>query len=242
VDGPITPDIYIEGKNTFLCNNIFFTGGSAVIGQGTDIITTAGGIFQMSNNLFQGNVNSTFSAYDQAPVFGNPLFEDPGEGLARGFILQDGSPALQSAKLFDEPEFHMAGKGIFKDIPSVPKEDMFGNPVNLQHTSNIGAYNGIPWATGFTDRQILRDEISIVPNPATDHLVVVFKSELTRLARIGLTDLSGRVLYNTGRLALAGENRMRIQLPETLSPGIYMLYIQKDGYQSGKSFLVKEKE
>ncbi|MCA1746916.1 MAG: right-handed parallel beta-helix repeat-containing protein, partial [Bacteroidales bacterium] len=126
----LTPNIYIEGKNTFIYNNIFYTAHDAVIGEATDVIISPGSTLEMSNNLFFGTINGSFSSLDEAPDFSDPLLSDPGEQAPGGYTLLPDSPALSVGKTFEEPGFPMAGKGIFKDVTAYPERDFFGNAVD----------------------------------------------------------------------------------------------------------------
>ncbi len=142
VGGDITPDIDIEAANTYVYNNIFYVTDNAKIGEIYSVENTGGGVLTMDNNLFFGNVNSALSDLDEASIFANPRYHQPGILNAEGYKLEEGSPAINTARDFTEPLFPHAGIGIFKYITANATQDYFGNPVDLNSSPHIGAFNG----------------------------------------------------------------------------------------------------
>ncbi len=136
------PDITLFSEDTYIYNNIFKQTGSGQIGEVVDISIQNGGEFIVSNNLFQGNINTAFSNLDVSPVFANPNFQNEGATNIDGYKLSSNSAAIDAGKIFPEPTFPMAGQGIFHDITLVPQSDMYGNDVDLAtFLPNIGADN-----------------------------------------------------------------------------------------------------
>lgn len=95
-----------------------------------------------TNILFGGSFKFNFKALDSYRKEVDPKFVDTGMRHFSGYKLLSSSPALGSALPFSEPIFPLAGNGIFAAITSKASKDIFGNPVNLATTTNIGAYNG----------------------------------------------------------------------------------------------------
>jgi hypothetical protein len=224
----LTPDIYIEGKNTFIYNNIFYTAADAVMGETTDVIISPGSVLEMSNNLFFGNVNGAFSSLDDAPVFGDPLLFDPGSQSPEGYTLLPESPALSVGKTFEEPAFPMAGKGIFKDVSIYPEQDLFGNAVDVRAVApHIGAFNGDPDGTSILPSvSFSAVEIKLFPNPVRETLTTMIVSAAEAEAGIHITDMTGRSVLKINRFIVPGENLLRIAIPNSLKNGFYLLNIQ----------------
>ena len=143
VGGDMTPDIDIEAANTYVYNNIFYVTDNAKIGEIYSVENTGGGVLTMDNNLFFGHVNSDFSDLDEASILANPRYHQPGILNGEGYKLEEGSPAINTARDFTEPLFPQAGIGIFQDITANATQDYFGNPVDLNSSPHIGAFNGI---------------------------------------------------------------------------------------------------
>jgi hypothetical protein len=265
VDRALTPDIAIDGKNTFIYNNIFVASGPATIGQTVDVTIAPGASLEMSNNLFYGNVDERFTALDQAPVSGDPLFSAPdgsphdGSGpdafrpapevfrsaqeafqsAPDAFRLGADSPALDAGTTFSEPVFPMAGKGIFREVHPVADTDMFGNAVDLSGTPpNIGAYNGDPLIQALPGLPVLEGALQLYPNPAREYLVVPLEIQAPVHVRAVVTDLSGRVVHSSGLNLLPGERGIRLQLPAHLQDGNYLLRLIRDGKEVSAPFQV----
>ncbi|MEN8247379.1 MAG: Ig-like domain-containing protein [Bacteroidota bacterium] len=144
VGGNLTPDIKLSGANTYIYNNIFQTSDDAFIGNSCTL-SEINGSFSVDNNIFFGSIKSKFTDLDQAALFANPRYNQPGSlDSGDGYKLEEGSPALNTAKSFVEPPFPQAGIGIFKDVTANATKDFFGNPVDLSTGAHIGAFNGAP--------------------------------------------------------------------------------------------------
>ena len=239
VDRAQTPDIFIDGKNTFIYNNIFATSGAGTIGETVDVTTAPGGTLQMSGNLFFGNVNQEFTSLDNAPLFGDPLFAGPGTATPEAFQLGEESPALGSGITFSEPLFPMAGKGIFSQVQPVPDTDMFGNAVDLSGTPpNIGAYNGDPTVQSIGGMPFVTGTFEIYPNPVRESLLVSLEVQEPAHVRTVITDLAGRKVQSSGLNLQQGENRIRLQLPADLLDGTYLLHLFHNGRHVSRLFQV----
>ncbi len=146
------PDISIFAKNTWIYNNIFKATNGAQIGADEVMIDIEpGSEFVVANNLFSGDISTTFSDLDATKVIGSdPQFVDENAGTIEGFQLASGSPAIDAGTTFPEPDFPMAGKGIFKHIFMHAPTDYYGNVVDVTNLApNIGADNN--YNTGVVD-------------------------------------------------------------------------------------------
>ncbi|MDT8432712.1 MAG: hypothetical protein RQ746_14410 [Bacteroidales bacterium] len=241
LDRALSPDIAIDGKNTFIHNNIFATSGAGILGETVSVTTAPGGNLHMSGNLFFGNVNEDFTSLDAAPLFGDPLFAGPGTAVPEAFRLEEGSPARGSGITFSEPVFPMAGKGIFSQVQPVPDTDMFGNAVDLSGSSpNIGADNGDAQSQTRAGNLVsLHSGIfTLYPNPARESLVVSLEMQEPAHIRTGITDLAGRWVHSSRLNVQTGENRIRMQLPAGLQEGTYLLHLFHDGGHVSQPFQV----
>lgn len=136
------PDFSIFSEDTYIYNNIFVQTGSGIIGENVDIDIQNNGEFIVSNNLFQGNINTAFSNLDQNKLSGSPLFTNQGAKNIEGYQIQSSSPVIDAGKSFPEPVFPEAGKGIFKNFDITPLKDIYGNEVGVDtYLPNIGADN-----------------------------------------------------------------------------------------------------
>lgn len=136
------PDFSLFSEDTYIYNNIFMQTGNGIIGENVDIDIRNGGELVVANNLFHGNINSSFSILDTSPISGNPNFVNQGATNKEGYKISSNSPVIDAGKNFPEPNFPMAGQGIFSDISLHPTEDMYGNTIDIAtFLPNVGADN-----------------------------------------------------------------------------------------------------
>ncbi|MFA5417823.1 MAG: T9SS type A sorting domain-containing protein [Bacteroidales bacterium] len=241
VTNGLTPDIYVEGKNTYIFNNIFYADGTAVIGQTVDVKIEAGSYLYVSNNLYYGNVRSALTSKDAAPKFGNPLFANKGALDPDGYKLSINSPALIGGMIIEEPPFPEAGKGIFKDISEFPSKDMFGNDVSLStQLPNIGAYNGNPAQETSIDDLAANDnnKLMIFPMPVYNNLMFTFTSQYNNKSKIEIQNLEGKTIYTEMADFIVGENKHSITIDKNFTNGFYILSINNPEVSVSKKFVV----
>jgi hypothetical protein len=87
--------------------------------------------------------------------------------------------------------------------------------------------HGAGWEANYTVGnvgigELLFDRIAVYPNPAADRLFIEFESKGSREATISLTDLTGRVIFETLAHSEQGSFALDIAL-DAFSPGIYLL-------------------
>lgn len=240
VDANISPDIYLEGGNTSIYNNIFYATGNGSIGEQVTILTSQGSEYAMANNLFFGNVTQDFSDYDTNPLFGDPWFSEPGALKSTGYRLNLGSNALDAGTTFPEPLFHMAGKGIFKEVKPYAEADLFGNSVDLSDTpTHIGAYNGdaLDALSNTFQRSGLQYKPIIYPNPASSQVTLDYISQTEGLLGIYLVDLWGKKVLDQNVRIYEGFNTLSINLKTIQNSGIYIFHLN-DGKTINTSKLV----
>ncbi|NLR93679.1 Ig-like domain-containing protein [Flammeovirga agarivorans] len=141
MDSAYSTSIDIDGKATYIFNNVFYAKKGRIGGKQVKI-DTHGETLYVQNNLFYGDVHNNFSNLDNSKVVADPLFYAEGARNALGYQLKKNSPAENSGVLNVGPPIPSAGTGIFAHIPAYPTEDFYGNPVDLFSGSpNIGAIN-----------------------------------------------------------------------------------------------------
>lgn len=133
--------ILIKSTDLFFYNNIIQLETGAKLGQKSYSYNVTNSNFR-KNILFGGTINSNFKSKDATRKEVDPRFIAPGRKHFSGYKILSFSPAKSDAFSFVEPVFPLAGQGIFANITSKATKDIFGNPVNLLSTTNIGADNG----------------------------------------------------------------------------------------------------
>jgi hypothetical protein len=133
--------IILEAKTLNFYNNIIYLESSAQLGEKlyTYAIETAN---FGKNIMFGGKIKANFKNLDASRYEVNPQFIAPGSRHFSGYKIKSFSPAKGAALSFTEPEFPLAGMGVFSAITSRATKDIYGNAVNLQAATNIGADNG----------------------------------------------------------------------------------------------------
>ena len=134
--------ITLKSDDLFFYNNIIQLETGAKLGQKSYLFTIPNANFK-KNILFGGTINSNFKNKDATRKEVDPRFIAPGRKHFSGYKILSFSPAKADAFSFVEPIFPLAGQGIFANITSKATKDIFGNPVNLLSTTNIGADNGV---------------------------------------------------------------------------------------------------
>ncbi|UOG75210.1 T9SS type A sorting domain-containing protein [Hymenobacter tibetensis] len=74
------------------------------------------------------------------------------------------------------------------------------------------------------------EQFSVFPNPASHQVVLRLPASASNSVDVLLTDLSGRSVFRTG---LLGGTERKLELPASLSGGVYLLHVQSAGF-SGK--------
>jgi len=226
-----TPDVSIVGKNTFIYNNIFYAAGKAKIAEEITVQMEPGTELKVANNLYYGNVNEAWIAYDSNPVKGNPGYKNPGDTSIEGYRIGIRSAAENNGLSFPEPKFPMAGNGIFKDISLYPQIDLYGNPVNIRsEVPHIGAFNGeLVDDVGIDDFEMLdKDSFSVYPNPVKEQVNAMFTAIENGTIQVSVSDLQGRVLQAQPFNVHIGENKLEMPIDANIRNGLYLLCIAEE--------------
>ena len=142
--------IQLISDDLFFYNNIIQLESGAKLGQKSYSFTIPNSNFQ-KNILFGGTINTNFKNKDATRKEVDPRFIAPGRKHFSGYKILSFSPAKGDAFSFVEPVFPLAGQGIFANLTSKVTKDIFGNPVNLLSTTNIGADNSAGNSTFSTE-------------------------------------------------------------------------------------------
>jgi len=237
------PDIEIFAEDTYIYNNIFYAMNGAQIGAGgVNIEMQNGGELKVSNNLFYGDVASSFSDLDRNKIVGNPQFVNAvsTNGNMSGFDVKETSEAIDKGKRFTEPEFPMAGQGIFKDFTLVASEDAFGNTIDIQNVfPNIGASDAhnSNISTGIESLKQVQTIFQIYPNPVNEAMSVNLDNSSEDI-NLTIYSISGKVVD------VVAENstfqKLQILFPASVKNGIYFIRItQGDNFQTERFILYR---
>jgi hypothetical protein len=220
IDSPYTTAIDIDGKNTFIYNNIFTAINGSNIGGKQMQFKNNGTPLYMKNNLYYGTIVSSFIDRDTNPVYGTPEFYDPNNGNKYGFQLNIGSAAVNAGVAKQGPPIPGAGIGVFQNISKYPTEDFYGNPINFDSgTPNIGACNAKNGEISLhvSEETLNPNQIIIYPNPVKNILKIS-----------GLEVESSVKIYNTrGQLFIDKKTNKLIDI-STLQKGVYFLKIENN--------------
>ncbi|MBK3517093.1 T9SS type A sorting domain-containing protein [Carboxylicivirga marina] len=235
------PDISIFAEDTYIYNNIFYTMNGAQIGSGgVEIEMQNGGELNVSNNLFYGNIAAAFSNLDAAKVNGDPHFTNPvsADGNPDNFNIQATSASIDEGMTFPEPEFPMAGQGIFENMTLIPAEDIFGNAMDIENlVPNIGASNAHSSNSqvGIEDLIKVSDLFRIYPNPVRNILNIQL-SDQNKGVSYSIYSIQGQLIQSVNEPA--GINELRIDLPSNAKNGIYFIRIAQGDYYQVERFVI----
>lgn len=157
IDKPFTTAIAINGNNTYIYNNLFYSLNGAEMGKQQSVVNPKRTGFFMSHNLFFGEVNSEFMKKDALFSSTNNAKDALNKGIAKTGPIVPG-----------------AGTGVFKNVPPYPTVDFFGNPIDLSKGSpNIGASKEVLVVSATDEAAFLKDNALLVyPSLASKQITV----------------------------------------------------------------------
>ena len=234
VDSAYDTAIDMDGLNHHIYNNIFYYTNGAVMGGKQMVVNSNNTPLFMTNNLYSGNVVSSFINLDNLPMQQNPNLSNEGINDPLGYQLNFNSPAIDAGVNETGPAFPMANKGIFLDIPVFPEYDYFGNPVDFENgTINIGADNSKNGPTTSIDNISLKSNLffNILPNPSDGKFQIELNdSNLRGLLKV--QSVEGKVIYQKFF------SQKKINLELNLKSGIYLISIKSESdFYSRKLFI-----
>ena len=235
IDKAQNPDISIEAKNTYVYNNIFMAINGGEIGEKVEITIDPSSQLYVSNNLFQGNVNTEFSNLDANSVLDWPLFTDPGVSKNKeGYALQETSAAIDAGLSFPQPSFPNAGVGIFAHISQHPTEDAFGVDINVNdQIPNIGASN--LYNTTLSVNSFAALDFKLFPNPVKNTMNFSFAKQ-QGILHVEVFDVTGSLVFKEE--VLINGTSLQLNLPSTIRNGIYQVKIKNNNKYNTITFVL----
>ncbi|TLX78170.1 T9SS type A sorting domain-containing protein [Labilibacter sediminis] len=236
------PDIFIFAGDTYIYNNIFYAINGAQIGAGgVEIDMQNDGELLVSNNLFYGDIASDFTQLDANKVLGSdPLFINATgtDRVTEDFNIQSESTSIDAGKTFAEPEFPLAGQGIFKDIATISDQDAFGNHVDLlNHTPNIGASNAhnSDIQLGVKSAKQVNNLFQICQNPVKQQLNIKLNKQLES-PEIKVYAINGQLIKD---MKMGADlSNMQVSLPSYAGNGIYYLMLKSENIYQVQKFVL----
>lgn len=228
INKPFTTTFNVDAKNMFIYNNIFSSTNGGTMGQLQYVVNDNNTPFNMTNNLYQGDVNPDWVNMDAHPVNGDPMFVGTGD-YQDAWQVQAGSPAINSGIPITGPIVKNAGYGVFKDIPAYPTVDLYGNPIDLSSgTPNIGACNAKDGGntTGTSDLKSKKEDGFLVyPQLSKSVIHIVNQGNASGEVVISLINLKGQVIQQERKSIQKSESEFNLNLTSSVPNGIYVLNI-----------------
>jgi len=249
----IEPQISIFAEDTYIYNNIFmYLNGSSMGIRNEDGVNgfledmQNGGVLYVSNNMFQGDISTTFKNKDAAkldnawPSFSSPDGTSPGDdnGNADIYDISNGSVLIDAGLSFSEPAFPAAGSGIFAHITEYPTSDNFGNTIDINtYAPNIGASNSYNSNSALGTNHIREEAVlfSIYPNPVKDVINLTISQELSNPI-IQVFDVMGKQVFISEPSIEQGVHQF--QLPHSIRNGIYFLKLTDNNKYQAEQFIL----
>jgi len=246
----IKPQIFIFAEDTYIYNNVFmYLNGSSMGIRNEDNINgfkedmQNEGVLTVSNNMFQGNISTTFKNKDVAkldnawPSFNSPSGTSPGDtnGTEEIYDIYETSVLVNTGIQFTPPVFPEAGNGIFANVTSDPTKDIFGNIVDVNIKPNIGASNAHNSAI-LSSKTLLNDSVfSIYPNPVKEDLQIKLTSQMKNVY-IKVFDVLGKLVHQKNEFGNA--LNLNVQLPLSIRNGVYFVKISEGNRSQTSQFIL----
>ncbi|WP_430933844.1 T9SS type A sorting domain-containing protein [Saccharicrinis sp. 156] len=239
IDKEFTTTFNVDAKNMFIYNNIFSSTNGATMGHLQFSVRDNDTPFTMTNNLYEGNVNTEWVNMDTNPVEGDPMFTGTGaDKLA--YQLKEGSPAIDKGTNITGPVVINAGYGVFKDIAPYPTVDFYGNPINLESGKvNIGAYNGKPEDVSVNDNISSQNNWLVYPDSSCSKFQIISNSDYSGKLEVSLIDLRGQVVKKERKTVNPSNREFDMSLGSAVSSGIYILNIKGEGLSHTRKMVLQ---
>lgn len=214
--------IDINGQNTRIFNNIFYTVNGSGIGnqQGNYNDPT----LMMTNNLFFGNIRNNFKTIDANRIEADPQFYDEDRADQYGFQIGASSQAIDAGTAYAgdyaHPAITVGASTIFANVEEYPTVDFFGNSLTGDSTPNIGASNAKNGEITLSNKSDLSTDMVYIQNPMISEKVVLFGVD--KSYQYALVDILGR----TKQQGFLEASQNEIILDQILSSGVYLLKLE----------------
>ncbi|MFT5251577.1 MAG: hypothetical protein ACI87N_000561 [Flavobacteriales bacterium] len=214
ISNPFSTAIDIDGTNTHIYNNIFYTTNGGNIGGKQVAINNNLTPPYIRNNLFRGTIASAFKSASTNNQTGDPKFYQLGSGDKNGYQLNFGSAAIDKGVAKQGPPIPGAGIGIFENVPAFATVDFYGNSIDMSSgTPNIGACNAKNEETLANKKFELKT--LLYPNPVKNVLNI---SEIN-------TNVNVKIYNCLGQLTIEKNTTGTLDV-STLKPGQYFIKVE----------------
>ena len=214
--------IDINGQNTRIFNNIFYTVNGSGIGNQQGNYNDAN--LMMTNNLFFGNIRNNFKTIDANRIEADPQFYDEDRADQYGFQIGASSQAIDAgadyAGDYAHPAIPVGASTIFANVEEYPTVDFFGNSLSGDSTPNIGASNAKNGEITLSNKSDLSTDMVYIQNPMISEKVVLFGVD--KSYQYALVDILGR----TKQQGFLEASQNEIILDQILSSGVYLLKLE----------------
>ena len=214
--------IDINGQNTRIFNNIFYTVNGSGIGNQQGNYNDPNLI--MTNNLFFGNIRNNFKTIDANRIEADPQFYDEDRADQYGFQIGASSQAIDAGTAYAgdyaHPAIPVGASTIFANVEEYPTVDFFGNSLTGDSTPNIGANNAKNGEITLSNKSDLSTDMVYIQNPMISEKVVLFGVD--KSYQYALVDIFGR----TKQQGFLEASQNEIILDQILSPGVYLLKLE----------------
>ena len=214
--------IDINGQNTRIFNNIFYTVNGSGIGNQQGNYNDPN--LMMTNNLFFGNIRNNFKTIDANRIEADPQFYDEDRADQYGFQIGASSQAIDAgadyAGDYAHPAIPVGASTIFANVEEYPTVDFFGNSLSGDSTPNIGASNAKNGEITLSNKSDLSTDMVYIQNPMISEKVVLFGVD--KSYQYALVDILGR----TKQQGFLEASQNEIILDQILSSGVYLLKLE----------------
>ena len=214
--------IDINGQNTRIFNNIFYTVNGSGIGNQQGNYNDPN--LMMTNNLFFGNIRNNFKTIDANRIEADPQFYDEDRADQYGFQIGASSQAIDAGAAYAGDYAHPAipvdASTIFANVEEYPTVDFFGNSLSGDSTPNIGASNAKNGEITLSNKSDLSTDMVYIQNPMISEKVVLFGVD--KSYQYALVDILGR----TKQQGFLEASQNEIILDQILSSGVYLLKLE----------------
>ena len=214
--------IDINGQNTRIFNNIFYTVNGSGIGNQQGNYNDPN--LMMTNNLFFGNIRNNFKTIDANRIEADPQFYDEDRADQYGFQISASSQAIDAGAAYAgdyaHPAITVGASTIFANVGVYPTVDFFGNSLSGDSTPNIGASNAKNGEITLSNKSDLSTDMVYIQNPMISEKVVLFGVD--KSYQYALVDVLGR----TKQQGFLEASQNEIILDQILSSGVYLLKLE----------------
>ena len=214
--------IDINGQNTRIFNNIFYTVNGSGIGNQQGNYNDPN--LMMTNNLFFGNIRNNFKTIDANRIEADPQFYDEDRADQYGFQIGASSQAIDAGAAYagdyTHPAIPVDASTIFANVEEYPTVDFFGNSLSGDSTPNIGASNAKNGEITLSNKSNLSTDMVYIQNPIISEKVVLFGVDESY--QYALVDILGR----TKQQGFLEASQNEIILDQILSSGVYLLKLE----------------